>query len=175
MSITTKTGDWGTSLSAFGNLPKDHVFFEVVGDIDESQATIAMLSQWLDDSSFSAIKANLHHIMVQLSVIAGDLYQVKVHRFRTLEEAAKLEEEIKRIESLLPPLRGFILPTGHRSSTQAHLARAVVRRTERHYSSLMLDTRFEAEALPYLNRLSDYLFTIARLINHVYAIEDTLR
>lgn len=175
MSITTKKGDWGDSLSAFGLLPKDHVFFEVVGDLDEAQATIGLLNQWLDDGSFSSIKRTLHHVMIQLSTVAGDLYQVKAHRFHTLEQTDILEKEMTVIENNLPPLKGFILPVGHRAATQAHLARAIVRRAERHYVTLSRDLRFEAEALPFLNRLSDYLFLIARLINHVYAIEDTLR
>jgi cob(I)alamin adenosyltransferase len=175
MSITTKKGDFGASLSPHGQLPKNHPFFEVVGDLDEAQAALAHVVQLLDGLSLNDDKQVLSQALVQLSYIAGDTYRLQAIQFRVLEQTALLERRMSELEMLLPPLRGFILPTGHKAATAAHLARAIVRRAERHYVALIQDPRFPLEATPYLNRLSDYLFLVARWINHTYAIEDVLR
>ncbi len=175
MSITTKKGDFGTSLSPHGHLPKNHPFFEVVGDLDEAQAAIASFLPALDNVGLQDAKVILSNVLVQLSYIAGDAYQLKAAQFRVLDQTALLDQQIILLEAELPPLRGFILPIGHRTATQIHMARAIVRRAERHYVALIQDERFPLEATPFLNRLSDYLFLLARQINHQFAIDDVLR
>lgn len=175
MSITTKKGDFGTSWSPYGQLPKNHPFFEVVGDLDEAQVAIAAFLPSLDGVGLQDAKVILSNVLIQLSYIAGDTYQLKAVQFRVLEQTARLDEQIVVLEKELPPLTGFILPIGHRTATQVHFARAVVRRAERHYVSLIQDERFPLEATPFLNRLSDYLFLLARQINHKFAIDDVLR
>jgi cob(I)alamin adenosyltransferase len=92
----------------------------------------------------------------------------------------RLETEIDEMEKTLPPLRGFILPGGHPSACWAHVARTVCRRAERQLVAVLESTDAGQEGAElarlgtYLNRLSDYLFVLARYCNHLYGITDTL-
>lgn len=175
MSIYTRRGDGGTVNSPFGEIHKDHRFVEMLGDLDEAQAIIGVLMSYVDLGSLSFIKVQLTPALRNLSFIASDMYSMKPPFMFDLRETVQLEHWIDEMEKELPQLKDFVLPIGHRSSSYAHLARTVVRRAERHYVALNDAFPQPNNATPYLNRLSDYLFTVARLINHRLGLIDTLK
>ena len=96
------------------------------------------------------------------------------------EQIKSLETAMDRMDALLPPLRGFILPSGHPAATWAHIARTVCRRAERHAVSLLGEAKQEEwsaahrRVLVYMNRLSDYLFVLSRYCNRIMGVQETL-
>lgn len=175
MPIYTRRGDGGTVNSPFGEIHKDHRFVEMLGDLDEAQAIIGVLMSYLESANLSYIKTQLTPILRDLSYIGSDMYSMKSPFKFDLRQTVQLEQWIDEMEKELPPLKDFVLPVGHRASSYAHLARTVVRRAERHYVALNEAYPQPNNALPFLNRLSDYLFTIARLINYRLGLIDTLK
>lgn len=151
MSIVTKSGDQGeTSLYSGERVKKTEPRIEAVGALDELSSHLAGLE--LED-----IQENLFLIG---SLVADTRTQADQS---VLDEAiGKLEENIYALEAELPPLKNFILPGGHPLAAQAHRARAICRRAERRTCEV---TPLPANVYKYLNRLSDYLFVLARKIN----------
>ena len=143
MSIYTKKGDKGyTSLIIGKRVRKDHKIIEALGAIDE-------LSAWMGILHLNNIQSTLMDIC---SVIAGE------SRILNLESRVQeLEKEIDKMDLKLPKLKNFILPRN-----QIHIARAVCRRAERTIVSLVTSHQSLATYIKYLNRLSDYLFVLAR-------------
>lgn len=168
MKIYTKGGDGGqTSLYGGRRLPKSHLRIEVYGTVDE-------LNSWLGKLTAEGIPDNCAHF---LNAIQQDLFLMGSHLAATEEvrhnlpvwsEQAelKIEKEIDLMDAVLPPLMNFILPGGTPSSATAHLCRCVCRRAERLLVALSVDEAVSPGLLRYLNRLSDYLFTLARFLMH---------
>ena len=160
MSIVTKTGDSGqTSLYSMERVPKSHLRIEAVGTIDELNANLAGL--------------HLEEIQEDLFYLGSILADT-----RTQEDAVVLdmdlqimEKQIGDMEGKLPPLKNFILPGGHPDAIRVHIARAVCRRAERIVSQI---PGLPKNVLPYLNRLSDYLFMLARKLNHDHGVAETI-
>lgn len=171
MQIYTGTGDTGeTGLGDGSRLPKDSIRIESYGTIDELNASIGFLVQTMPESE-QVLRAELTTIQQDLLCLGarlanpsggGSLPPMPVARI------ALFEAFIDRMTEELPPLDGFILPGGCASAARAHLARTICRKAERRVVSL---ARAEPESgdvaavLQYLNRLSDYLFTVARHCN----------
>lgn len=162
MKIYTKTGDKGTS-GLFGGqrVPKTHPRLEAYGTVDELNSLIGMLaSQWPDAGD------ELNDIQRNLLTIGSHLASPS-QTSSTLDVGAvlQLEQEIDAMSAELPELRKFILPGGQTAACTAHLARTVCRRAERYIVALLPDESLDPLVIQYMNRLSDWLFTLARSIN----------
>ncbi len=165
MKIYTKTGDGGeTGLIGGDRVAKDHVRIEAYGTVDELNAQIgaaraAGVSETLD--------GQLAEIQNELFVLGSQLASPDPNpKLPTLESASIERLEIWIDETDLPELKQFILPGGCPAGAALHLARTVCRRAERRVHSLSREAKLPGEIPVFLNRLSDYLFTAARLANH---------
>lgn len=161
--IYTRTGDDGTTgLGDGARVAKDDVRVEAYGTVDELNACIGMLRAELPAQHDA--QTLLNEIQHDLFDLGGELC-IPGHRLLKAERVDALEREIDRLNAALPMLKEFILPGGNRAAAAAHLARTVCRRAERRIHSLTRAAD-DAGALPlqYLNRLSDYLFVLARTL-----------
>jgi cob(I)alamin adenosyltransferase len=182
----TGKGDQGkTSLYSGERVAKNHPRVEACGDIDELNSVMGALISLLPADK-SDLKAQGEHIQAILFV-AGAWLSTTVDSpgFATVGGVEKadtqlLEEFMERMEGELPPLKEFILPGGHFSAGLAHMARTVCRRAERHVVSLEEEfCKEEAQGrltalVMFLNRLSSYLFVLARYLNQVYGETEAL-
>lgn len=160
--IYTRSGDDG-STGLVGNIrvPKSDARIEAMGDVDELNCQIGLvLTEGLPDEA----RACLIRIQHRLFDLGGEL---AMPEFQTLDaaETHHLETAIDRWNAGLLPLREFVLPGGCRAGAQCHLARAICRRAERSLVRLHQVTPQRTELLRYLNRLSDFLFVLARVLN----------
>lgn len=168
MKIYTKTGDKGkTGLFGGQRVSKDSLRVSAYGGVDELNALIGVArSHGVDEQ----LDACLHRIQNELFILGSDLATPGesdyIPRMKD-DYTTQLEQEIDQFEQEIPPLRQFILPGGAQGASYLHLARTVCRRAERHVVSLRdtPDEPLNEAVLPYLNRLSDWLFTVARLAN----------
>ena len=169
MKIYTKTGDAGeTGLYGGIRVPKDSVRIEACGTVDELNACIGFVRSQIQDSEIDAI---LHRIQNELFDLGADLATLETHpKAATLRIpptlTPELEREVDRFEGQLPALKNFILPGGSTGGAAIHLARTVCRRAERCVVRLAESETVNPEVLIYLNRLSDLLFMLARIVNH---------
>ena len=168
MKIYTKTGDAGeTSLYGGQRVPKNIVRVETYGTVDECNALLGLAVGLIEDAEAKAV---VTRIQGELFEVGADL-ATPLARGETVprvrpEETAHLEAEIDRFEEELEPLRHFILPGGSAGGAMLHQARAVCRRAERLLVTLEAAEGVNPEVGRYLNRLSDHLFVLARLVNH---------
>lgn len=168
--IYTQTGDTGeTSLAGGRRVPKTHPRIEAYGTIDELNAHLGLLNTEYDEKAPQAqqirtIQNLLFRIGAYLATDPERLSPCEATRILP-EDIAQLEHWIDETDAQLPPLRAFILPGGSRIAAQAHVARTVCRRAERLIVSLFQEFQGDPTVLTYINRLSDYLFVIARLGN----------
>ncbi|MBL8148011.1 MAG: cob(I)yrinic acid a,c-diamide adenosyltransferase [Anaerolineae bacterium] len=175
MKIYTRTGDDGsTALFAGGRVPKHHLRVECYGTADELNSALG-LARALQPLALT--DERLHTVQRQLFNLGADLatpleaptnYTVRV----LAEDVAWLEAEIDVMTAGLPELRSFILPGGTPAAAQIHAARTICRRAERLCTSLAEHEALNPQAIPYLNRLSDFLFTLARWENQQSGVED---
>lgn len=165
--ITTRSGDDGeTGLADGQRLSKDAPRIQALGDVDELNSQIGLLlTQALPDEA----RALLSRIQHELFDLGGELAWPG---HPGLDEAAvlALEQALEALNADLPPLREFILPGGSQAAAQAHVCRCVARRAERSVVAVMRGAAADAGTLGpwpqrYLNRLSDLLFVMARVIN----------
>ena len=175
MKIYTRTGDDGTtSLFSGGRVPKDHLRVEAYGTIDELNSTLgvaralkprAQIEDWL-------VRVQ-NHLFYLGSDLATPIDAKSKHVARAdSEHVAWLEATIDTMTADLPPLRNFILPGGSPVGAQVHVARTVCRRAERLIVRLTESEPVSPQVLPYINRLSDFLFTLARWENHQAGVPD---
>lgn len=172
MKIYTKSGDKGTtSLVGGKRVPKNHPRVEAYGDLDELISFIGII---ISDTTNGKVRGDLRRIQEDLMLIsahfASDGSSKSLKEVKE-EEITFLEGEIDAMTSALPPQMAFVLPGAPRVSSECHVARTICRRAERH--SLVIGTGGEANTqvteqlevgLRYLNRLSDYLFTLSRFL-----------
>lgn len=188
MKIYTKTGDAGeTGLFGGARVPKDDPRVEAYGDVDELNSVLGVVraAGTLDapntrdaletvgagpfDEQLASIQSRLFDVGAELANGKGkDLGIPLVDE----EDVVALERAIDRAEEELTPLRTFVLPGGSRLAAELHVARTVCRRAERRAVTLSHTSEVRPEVLRYLNRLSDLLFTLARLANHRAEIAD---
>lgn len=169
--IYTRTGDTGqTGLYGGGRVPKDDPRVEAYGTVDEANSALGVLAAHLDGEPEAAILAAQR----ALFDIGAELATPESGRVAgvTAAQVEALEGLIDRWEAELPPLRQFILPGGEVPAALCHVARSVVRRAERRTVTLARSVDVNPEILRYLNRLSDCLFVLARLLNHRRGIAD---
>jgi cob(I)alamin adenosyltransferase len=178
MKIYTKTGDKGeTSLFGGGRVAKDHPRVAAYGDVDELNSILGIIRATEPAGFFDPL---LETIQRDLFSIGGHLATPDPGRVsKTLEKAALSSDRISEFEQLmddadreLPPLRAFVLPAGTPKAAVLHLGRTVCRRAERSVVRLAHDHEVPELFLIYLNRLSDLLFTLARLANHRAGVSD---
>ena len=171
MKIYTKTGDAGTT-GLFGGqrVSKDDLRVEAYGDIDELNAVLGMVRSVEMMPRIDEVLVPIQRDLFALGALLATPDREKMAQH--LEKAridegriAQLEHAIDDGEQELEPLRAFILPGGTPKSAALHVARTVCRRAERHVVRLQRDVELPALTVIYLNRLSDLLFTLARLAN----------
>ena len=186
MRIYTGSGDRGrTSLFSGERVSKAHLRIEANGDVDELNSLVGAVAAVLPPDGLDLapvlfrIQSDLLHMGAWLAVtpetqMADELQEVTEGHIR------RVETEINRLEKGLPQLRGFILPGGHISAAWCHVARTVCRRAERRIVGLMeqeagpASEQHHNKAQIYLNRLSDFLFVLARVCNHASGHDEML-
>lgn len=159
--IYTRTGDDGsTGLGDGSRVPKDHPRVEAYGTVDELNCAVgALLTARLPQ----AVEAGLLEVQHDLFDLGGELC-LPGHNVITGEFVARLEHLLDQLNDELPPLKEFILPGGGQGAALAHLARGVCRRAERRLWTLAKNDEINPYGMRYLNRLSDLLFVIARVL-----------
>lgn len=173
--IYTKTGDQGeTSLLGGARVSKAHIRIEAYGTVDELNSHIGLLR---DQPVNELRKDFLKNIQDRLFTIGAELASEpgkdKIMKPDLLEkDITGLEEAMDSMENLLPELKSFILPGGHPSVSVAHIARCVCRRTERICILLHKKEPIHELIIPFLNRLSDYLFVLGRKMGNELEAEE---
>jgi cob(I)alamin adenosyltransferase len=165
MKIYTKTGDKGeTSLIGGTRVPKYHVRIEAYGTIDELNSWLGLLrDQPVDEYSKSVVLELQDRLFTIGSLLASDPVKGKMKLPELKEDdIQQMEREIDQMTAQLPELKSFILPGGHPAVSYTHIARCVCRRAERLVVHLSEDSPVDPQIAIYLNRLSDYLFTLSR-------------
>ena len=175
--IYTKTGDLGkTSLIGGTKVPKSHLRIETYGTVDELNSSIGLLGDLLTDLHSKII---LREIQDRLFTIGSSLAcdpekapQMKIPDLKDVD-ILLLEREIDAMQELLPAMKSFILPGGHVTVSTAHITRCVCRRAERLTVNMQEHELFvDPLVISYLNRLSDYLFVLARYAGHLLNIPE---
>jgi cob(I)alamin adenosyltransferase len=175
MPLYTRTGDKGTTGLANGQrVRKDSPVINFVGSLDELNAImgqcVANLTA-LEDIDFTLECEILESIQKDLFVVGAIAVGAKL-TFTSPQEIANIEKTIDDYEKILPKLRNFILPGGSKSGALIHFARANVRNIER--AAVAINSPSMETFLPYLNRLSDLLFVIARYVNMKLGFKETI-
>jgi cob(I)alamin adenosyltransferase len=167
--IYTKSGDRGeTALGDGRRVPKDHARVAAYGEVDELNAVLGVALAtpgMLEEELLRGIQNDLFDVGADLCVPPAEGEGPGKALRVTPGQVAKLEKAIDRLNEALTPLRSFILPGGSPTAAQLHVARTVCRRAERAVVTLMAAEPVNPQALIYLNRLSDFLFVLARVAN----------
>ena len=168
MKIYTKTGDHGeTGLFDGTRVSKAHARVDAYGEVDEANAALGLARALCGDAEIAALLATLQRDLHAVGAVLADPgHQVAPRVAKaalTDDDARRVEEAIDRYEAELPPLRRFILSGGTPGGAALHLARTVCRRAERRVVALEAP---DESVLVYMNRLSDLLFVLARVVNH---------
>ncbi|WP_456424694.1 cob(I)yrinic acid a,c-diamide adenosyltransferase [Lutibacter sp.] len=172
MKIYTKTGDKGkTSLFGGNRVPKYHLRIEAYGTVDELNSYVGLIRDQKIDKHTSKILLKIQHELFTLGAMLATPSEKKIlkngkERLNISKinntSVTLLENEIDAMNENLPKMTHFILPGGHQTVSFCHIARCVCRRAERIATQLSDENYVEEEILIYLNRLSDYLFVLAR-------------
>jgi len=168
VKLYTRTGDKGKTSLIGGRVDKDDIRVEAYGTVDEVNSFVGQAVTQLDTAVFKDILADLEKIQHELFDCGGDLANVsKKRELKLMKESIDyLESRIDEMIAEAPELERFILPGGAPAAASIHIARTVTRRAERLVVSLMKTGNDVPEmTLQYLNRLSDYFFALARVIN----------
>jgi cob(I)alamin adenosyltransferase len=165
MKIYTKTGDKGqTSLIGGTRVPKFHLRIECYGTVDELNSYIGLIQcQDIDDHARQVLKEIQDRLFTIGASLAADpeKSRMKIPDLN-LTDITLLEEEMDKMNEILPELRHFVLPGGNTVVSYCHIARCICRRAERLTVHLAADSFVDDKITIYLNRLSDYLFVLAR-------------
>ena len=171
--IYTRTGDDGTTGLVDGSrLPKHAARMEAIGAVDEANSALGLAAVALADGEFAAplyrIQNDLFDLGADLATPAGegdDFAPSEMVLRIVAAQVAWLESAIDDANARLEPLTSFVLPGGSDAAARLHVARASVRRAERAMTAMAAQMPTNSEALAYINRLSDYLFVLARVAN----------
>ncbi len=177
LKIYTKTGDSGkTSLIGGTKVPKSHIRIESYGTVDELNSQIGFCSDQLtDEASKKMLKEIQDRLFTIGSALACDPDKEPLMKIPDLkkEDVELLENSIDKMNEVLPVMRSFILPGGHMAVSSLHVARCVCRRAERICVHMQEENIFiEPLVIQYLNRLSDYLFVLARFTGQQLGAEE---
>jgi cob(I)alamin adenosyltransferase len=160
--IYTRTGDDGTTgLGDGSRTPKDSVRVEAYGTVDELNSAVGVLLAVPNVPQ--PVAERLTEVQHELFDLGGELC-IPGHHVITAEHVARLEKSLDAFNDALPPLKEFILPGGGPAAAACHLARAIARRAERRVCTLARAETVSPEVAKYLNRLSDLLFVLARVL-----------
>ncbi|MFT4770489.1 MAG: cob(I)alamin adenosyltransferase [Cryomorphaceae bacterium] len=165
MKIYTKTGDEGkTSLLGGSRVAKYHLRIESYGTVDELNTAVGMLRSLELPSGIAEVLIEIQNKLFTIgSQLASEPGEPKFKIPKLLaEDTVYLETKIDEMEEELPVMRNFVLPGGHPSVAQAHVARCICRRAERIVLHLKDESEVPAEIPVYLNRLSDFFFVLSR-------------
>ncbi len=179
MKIYTKTGDAGdTGLFGGGRVPKSHPRVEAYGDVDELNATIGVARAAGADAQIDALLLRVQQDLFAIGALLAtpDRERMRMHLDKAKidqERIAELERAIDAADTELDPLRAFILPGGSPKAAALHVARTVCRRAERRVVDIAEEMEIPTLVIVYLNRLSDVLFTLARLANKRTSTDET--
>ena len=167
--IATRTGDDGsTGLGDNTRVPKDSLRVHAMGDVDELNSHIGLL---LCEELPDGVRALLVEIQHQLFNLGGEL-SIPGFELLKAEAVLALDEALAEHNAQLPRLAEFILPAGNRAAAQAHVCRTVARRAERAVVALGAAEEVRAAPRHYLNRLSDLMFVLARVLNRMHGGDD---
>ena len=169
--IVTRTGDAGTTgLGDGSRVAKDSARIDAIGAVDELNSTLGLL---LAEPLPDVIAACLTEVQHDLFDVGGEL---SIPGYAAVKDVQvlKLEDAVERLNANLPPLKEFILPGGTRAASLAHLARTVCRRAERSLVHLGASSAVRDPVRKYVNRLSDLLFVMARVLNRDAGRSDVL-
>lgn len=182
MKIYTKTGDKGTTALFGGSrVPKHHIRIESYGTLDELNSHLGMLRDLIKDSELHTQIITIQNRLFTIgSTLATDPKRAVLKSGKqrldivaiSEKDIAFLEQKIDQMNEQLPPMTHFVLPGGHPAVSTCHIARSVCRRAERLATSLYENEPFDAKVLQYLNRLSDYLFVVARKLTQDLQVEE---
>ncbi|MDR3631811.1 MAG: cob(I)yrinic acid a,c-diamide adenosyltransferase [Desulfocapsaceae bacterium] len=186
MKIYTGTGDRGkTSLFSGERISKNDSRIEAYGVVDELNAIIGAIAASIPEGQGSdaiagqliQIQKDLFRVGALLATTADSTSMAHLHPMQE-EDGRWLEKQVDMLQASLPELTSFILPGGHISASWAHVARTVCRRAERRIVTLLevsaQDDDQAKNLLTYINRLSDYLFVLARYCNHLAGVDDQI-
>lgn len=165
--IYTKTGDKGqTSLYGGRRLPKSHIRIDAYGTVDELNSYIGLIRDQLDDENLRSLLKNIQDRLFTIGAnLASDPEKEMKVPDILMSDVEILEKAIDEMNETLPDLKNFILPGGHTTVSYCHVARCVCRRAERIIVALQQVEPVEEIVLIYINRLSDYLFVLARKLS----------
>lgn len=177
LKIYTKTGDAGnTSLIGGTKVPKSDLRIEAYGTVDELNSFVGLCRDLLNDDASRKILQEIQDRLFTIgAALACDPEKEPKLRIPDLKETdiSLLENEIDRMNKEIPPMKNFVLPGGHPTISQLHIVRCVCRRAERCCVRLQLeDNAIEPIIIKYLNRLSDYLFQLARYTSHQMGVQE---
>jgi cob(I)alamin adenosyltransferase len=182
MSIYTKKGDQGrTHLISGERVSKNHPLIQVGGDVDELNSIIGAVVAFLPEAAaqtageLKRIQRDLLTMCAQLSAMSGSSPDSRLAQLEA-EQCHWLEARIDAMSAALPPFKTFILPGGHAAAAWAHVARCICRRAERGVVALAdagADPVRMGPILAYLNRLSDFLFVLARYLNRAAGVAES--
>lgn len=175
--LYTRMGDRGeTSLFGGERVPKDHLRVEAYGQLDQTSATIGLLVVSLPQGEMrdelQQVQNALFDMGAELATPPDSRLEYKLPRVIEEEDWRRLERLLDEYDAQVPPLRSFILPGGHETAARAHLARTTCRTAERAVVRLAHVEEVRQDLLTYLNRLSDFLFVCARLLNHRAGVDE---
>jgi cob(I)alamin adenosyltransferase len=168
--IVTRTGDKGTTGLADGTrVQKDSARIHCLGSVDELNSHIGLLL-------CETMPEDMHELLLQVQNDLFDLGGTLAYPAAPFPETrlAFLDDAIARYNTYLPPLKEFILPGGTRAASLCHVVRTVTRRAERDLVTLARSEEVPTHGLPYLNRLSDLLFVLSRVLNRSAGQPETL-
>jgi cob(I)alamin adenosyltransferase len=182
MKVYTKTGDKGTT-SLFGGtrVPKNHIRIESYGTVDELNSYIGLVRDQEMNTHYKEILVEIQDRLFTIGAILATPAEKEVMKNGELRlkklgiiesDIELLENEIDTMESELPPMTHFVLPGGHTTVSYCHISRCVCRRAERLAVHLSHNEPVAEIAIKYLNRLSDYLFVLARKLSHDLQAEE---
>ena len=182
MKIYTKTGDGGQSCLYNGTrLSKTSDYFMALGDLDELNAHLAMVrAMWHDEQHVNTEVYEWYSLGGMIAEIQQNIMDISstiatpgsADRFFNPDWIKKIESQIDRLDTLLPPLTKFVIPSGNKLCASVHIARAVCRRAERRVIDVITPG---CPSHIYINRLSDYLFMVSRFVCVVLKIQEDLK
>ncbi|MBS1342807.1 MAG: cob(I)yrinic acid a,c-diamide adenosyltransferase [Bacteroides sp.] len=174
--IYTKTGDKGTTSLVGGvRVPKTHIRLEAYGTVDELNSYLGLLQTYLTEEADKRLVAHVQNKLFSVgSYLATDQSQTELRMESRIndKDITLLEQAIDEIDNALTPLHAFILPGGARGAAVCHICRTVCRRAERRILALAGECEIEARVTVFVNRLSDYLFILARKLNYLAKKEE---
>ncbi len=176
MKIYTKTGDKGTT-ALFGGtrVPKHHIRIDSYGTVDELNSHLGLIRDQDINPHYKTVLIDIQDRLFTVgAILATDPEKATLKNGKDRlnipkisdTDIERLEQEMDTMNEALPPMTHFVLPGGHQTVSFCHIARCVCRRAERLASALNDLEPFQPESLVYLNRLSDYLFVLARKLSH---------